>query len=524
MTKLHKKSILKKTALVSIMLLLSKLLGVVREIFQVRYLGVGPLSDAFNSVMKIPNLLRKVFADGAMNAAFIPTIVRVMKQDSESQASRLTTLMSIFFGLIIGLLCLIVSLFPEPFILLSAPGFRDKPVEFAAAVDLMRIVIYFVFFVFWSALLAGALQSKMHFTVPSWGPALLNIFYIGGLVICLHWGLPIHVFSYFLLASGLFQALLYLYVYFKLNFSMMLPNKKTWSYFKEVLFKFIPCLLSTSVIEINLFIDNRFASTLPTGSITLITLASRFMSIALGAFAVAFSSILLSHFSRISSYAPGRLSFYLHESTKIIFWVTIPCALLMGFFSYDIFYTIFYKLARNFTLEQVSEGSVLLKAFLPGLFFFSMNKMMLTIFYSLHETRYTTAITIAGTVANVLLNRLLMPYYGALGIAIATSLGAVLQTILFIIVLRNRFGFRIYYGKMAHFIGYYGLQLLAAGVAFLILFYSSLALVKLVLPQYVDILVHHIGLWFWVGPLCLAIAGGLYYARNKWGVRLYFID
>ncbi len=524
MAKLHKKSILKKTAAVSILLLLSKFLGVAREILQVRYLGVGPLSDAFNSVMKIPNLLRKVFADGAMNAAFIPTVVQVMKNESETQASRLTTLMSIFFGIVIGLLCIIVSVFPEPFILLSAPGFREKPVEFASAVSLMRIVIYFVFFVFWSALLAGALQAKMHFTIPSWGPALLNIFYIGGLMACLQFGLPIEVFAYFLLAGGLAQALLYLFVYFKLHFTIALPNKTTWKYFKEVMIKFIPCLLSTSVIEVNLFIDNRFASTLPTGSITLLTVSSRFMSIALGAFAVAFSSILLSHFSRISSYAPSRLSFYLHESTKLILWVTVPFALLMGFFSYDIFYTIFYKLAKNFTLEQVSEGAVLLQAFLPGLFFFSMNKMMLTIYYALHETRYTTAITIAGTVANVLLNRLLMPLYGAVGIAIATSLGAVLQTVLFLLVLQARFGFQIYYRKMASFIARFAIQLLFAIALFLVLFKLCVACVTLVFPAYADILLHHIGLWFWVGPLCLALVGILYYGRNKWGMRLYFLD
>ncbi len=196
----------------------------------------------------------------------------------------------------------------------------------------------------------------------------------------------------------------------------------------------------------------------------------------------------------------------------------------MGFFSYDIFYTIFYRLAHNFTLEQVAEGSMLLRAFLPGLFFFSMNKMMLTIFYSLHETRYTTAITIAGTTANVLLNRLLMPLYGSVGIAVATSLGAVFQTILFILVLRTRFSFRIYYAKMGRFIGYYALQLLFAAAIFLVLFHLVAACVTLVLPGYADILLHHIGLWFWVGPLCLAIAGALYYARNTWGVRLYFID
>ena len=124
------------------------------------------------------------------------------------------------------------------------------------------------------------------------------------------------------------------------------------------------------IIEINLLIDTRFASTLPTGSVTLVNTASKFMTIALGAFAAAFSSILLSTFLRISTYAPKRLSFYLLESTKFIFWITVPVAILMGFFSYDIFYTLFYRLAKNnFTIEQAAEGSALLIAFLPGHFF-----------------------------------------------------------------------------------------------------------------------------------------------------------
>ena len=92
----------------------------------------------------------------------------------------------------------------------------------------------------------------------------------------------------------------------------------------------------------------------------------------MGAFAVAFSSILLSHFSRISRYAPKRLSFYLLESTKFMLWITVPVDSSNELFCYDIFYTIFYRIAKNFTLSQVEEAASLLVAFLPGLFFFSL--------------------------------------------------------------------------------------------------------------------------------------------------------
>ncbi len=523
-TKLHKKSILKNTAFVSFSLLMSKFLGVIRDVIQVRYMGVGALSDAFNIAFKIPQLLRKVFAEGALSAAFIPTIIKVMNQDSKEQASRLVVAMYMLFGVLIMGLCILVSYFPETVIDLCAPGFRTKAVELETATKLIRILIYFVFFIFSSALLAGALQAKMHFAVPSWGPALLNVFYIAGLLVCLHYGLTVDVFAYFLLLGGLVQALLYLFVYFRLDFTFLWPNKRTYGYLKEVLYKFLPCILSVGVVEINLFIDNRFASSLPVGSATLLNISSRFMTITLGAFAVAFSSILLSHFSRISRYAPKRLSFYLLESTQFMLWITLPVALLMGFFSYDIFYTIFYRIAKNFTLAQVEEASSLLVAFLPGLFFFSLNKMILSIYYSLHETKISTIITCIGTGTNVILNRILMPSYGAWGIAVATSLAAVLQAVLFVIILQQKFGFVLYYKRFARFLVAYSAQLTLFSLIFYILYKLCVAFVKLWLPGSADFLLHHIGLWLWVGPLCLVLCGLLYMIRNKYGLKLYFLD
>lgn len=522
--KLEKKSILKMTASVSLSLLFSKFLGIIREVVQVSYLGVGPLSDAFNTALRIPNLLRKLFAEGALSAAFVPTIIRVTSEDSQEQASRLMTLTYLVFGALILVLCTVISFYPKPFIMLVAKGFADKPEELRIATDVIRILIYFAFFIFSSALLASALQAKMHFTVPAWGPALLNVFYIAGMLIAMYYGLPVSLFSYFLLLGGLVQFLVYAVVYFRLNFSLQWPDAKTYGYFKEVLLKFVPCLLSVSVVEINLIIDNRFASTLPAGSVTLLSLSSRFMTIALGAFAVAFSTILLPQFSRISMYAPKRLSYYLLEAAKLIFWVTIPVAFWMSFFAYDIFYTIFYRLAGNFTLDQVRLAAGLLIAFLPGLFFFSINKTLLNIFYALHETRYTMYIAIAGAVSNVLLNRVLMPVYGAIGIALATVLSAVIQTILLLLALNKLLRFSLYLKPFGQFMVRYIPQLvLALGIWYGL--YKCLFMgITSFLPQWSDVVLHQIGLWFWVGPLCLLAVGLLYYFRNKGGLHLYFLE
>ena len=281
--------------------------------------------------------------------------------------------------------------------------------------------------------------------------------------------------------------------------------------------KFLPCLASIGAIEINLWIDTQFASTLPAGSTTLLALASRFMTIALGGFAVAFTSVLFSHFSRIVLYAPKRLSFYLLESTKFIFWVTIPIALLMSFFSYDIFYTIFYRVQHSFTLDQVAQASKLLTAFLLGLFFFSWNKMFLSIFYALNETRYSTFITLIGTMFNVALNWLVIGTYGATGIAVATSLAAMVQSLLFLTVLVFKFKFRIYYGRFFKFLLYYVGHILV----FCSLFYVLYSLGTYLFSRY-DFFLHHIGLWLWVGPVTL-LCGGVMYILRKKGLSLYFL-
>src|SRR5262249_12926141 len=147
--------------------------------------------------------------------------------------------------------------------------------------------------------------------------------FIIGLVCCAAFKLSPFVLCFFILLGSFLQLVLHLAAYFSYGFSFDGVTAKTWGYFKEVWKKFLPCLFSMSIMEIYLFINTSLSSYLPTGSISLIYYANRFMQIPLGVFATAFSTILLPHFSHIGQHAPKRLGFYLLESTKLIIFIVI---------------------------------------------------------------------------------------------------------------------------------------------------------------------------------------------------------
>ncbi len=151
--------------------------------------------------------------------------------------------------------------------------------------------------------------------------------------------------------------------------------------------------------EINLFINTSFASYLPPALSRLSTTQIVFMGIPQGVFVAALSTILLPHFSRISTYAPKRLSFYLLESAKLFFWVTIPVALIMGYFASEIF-MIFGKM----TPAQIQQAGQILTIFLAGLFFFALNKIVSNIYYALHTTWIPSVIALCGSAINIGLN------------------------------------------------------------------------------------------------------------------------
>ena len=517
---MHKKSIIKKTLEVGGSTMLSRMLAIVREVLIVRFLGVGAISDAFFTAYKIPNSLRKIFAEGALSAAMIPTVVSILRKKNKKSLNKFMALAFLVFEGILLALCALAIWKAQYVIRFAAPGFSPEQVVFTAR--LLQILMPFIFFLSSSALLAGPLQSVGHFFVPAISPALLNIVFISSLFICLTFGLSVEHLCLFILVGGLIQLLLHVFTYFRLDFSLEKPDRESWVSMKHVMKKFLPCLFSMSIVEVSLFVDTMFASWLPKGSVTLIYYANRFMGIPLGVFGAAFSTILLPHFSKLTLYAPKRISFYLLEATKFVFWISVPIACMMIFFSEKIFSTIF--LSSKFSLVQVQEAGVILIAFLLGLFFFSLNKILLNIYYSFHNMWIPTIVSIIATVINVFMNIILMRKFASVGIALATTISAVIQTVLFIVFLAIFFNFRFYISRFIDFSVRYIAQLC---LVFTPIYFVYKFLFKYIryLPQSISyFLLESIGFWLWVGPLCLMTFLFIYYTRRLFRVRLYFLD
>ena len=520
---LSKKSILKKTFQVGSNTLVSRFLGLTREIFLMRFLGVGILADAFTTAFLIPNSLRKIFAEGALTAAFVPTFITLFKKEGREKADGLMSLAFVAFeGTVLGI-CMLIMWKAEATIGLIAPGFSPEQVQ--ATIPCLRILMPFIFFLSSSALLAGALHSVHHFFVPAFSPVMVNIFFIGGLITCLQYDLPVEYLCGFIMCGGLAQFMLHISAYLSLGFTCTIPNKETFQHFTVVVTKFMFCFLSMSVMEFNLIIDQRFASYLHVGSVTLIKYASRFMGIPLGVFAVAFSTILLPHFTRISIYAPKRLSFYLLESAKFIFWVTLPATLIMSFLANDIFLTLFASSSKKFPAHLVPEAGSILVGFLFGLFFFSLNKILFSLFYSFHDTVKPMIIAGIATLLNALFNYILVGKYGGLGLAIATSLSGLVQMILCIFFLRSGHNFKLYPLHFIKFALRYTFQVIAILIPFYFLYGHVRSFFELLNKNtWIHFfMIKSFGYWLWAGPLMIGCFFTLYATRKLFKVKIYFL-
>ncbi|MEX0849390.1 MAG: murein biosynthesis integral membrane protein MurJ [Candidatus Dependentiae bacterium] len=518
---LSKQSIIKKTIQVGGSTLGSRFLGIIREVLMVRYLGAGAGADAFITAWKIPNSLRKIFAEGALSAAFIPTLVKLVKDGKKEDANGLMSMAFLVFEGIVLALCALIIVKAPLVVWFMAPGFSSE--QIASTVPYLRILMPFIFFISSSALLAGALQAVNHFFVPAFSPILLNIVFISSLIICLSNQFPVEYLCFFILCGGLLQFLWHVVTFLKLHFSFGAITESVKSIFGGVFLKFCNCLVSMSVMEVSLIIDTQFASLLPAGSVAMLYYANRFMGIPLGVFVTAFSTILLPHFSRVVTYAPKRLSFYLLEAAKLIFWVTVPVTFLMIFFAEDIFATIF--LSDKFPIEKVQQASIVLIAFISGLFFFSLNRILLNLYYALHNTRVPAVVSVIATLVNVGLNFLFIHTLKAPGLALATVVSAMIQTGLYALYLYKYMHFTFYCAEFAKFIGRYSMQLLITGSLFLITYYTLHKAILIMLPSSVAyFFLHKIGFWLWVGPLCLVAFAALYSFRKFFRVRVYFLD
>jgi peptidoglycan biosynthesis protein MviN/MurJ (putative lipid II flippase) len=195
---------------------------------------------------------------------------------------------------------------------------------------------------------------------------------------------------------------------------------------------------------------------------------------------------------------------------------------MMGFFAEKVFITLF--LSKKFTILQVHEASTILIAFLVGLFFASFNKILLNIYYALQNTRVPAIISAFTILSNIILNSLLIGSLQGTGLALATSLSWMLQTMWFVLCLHYLFDFKIYLAPFLNFCARYAVQLAAVGGAFYGLYRGITWCIEHYAVTLSAALLQGLAFWLWVGPLCLLFFAVIWYTRKYFGVHIYFLD
>lgn len=513
--KMDRRSLKRKAAVIGLWTILSRILGVARSFLQLEYLGFTGMSDAFLVAYRIPNFLRKIFAEGALSAAFVPVIVRLIKNDERSLAhSLMSWAMLIFQGALFGL-TVVAWIRPEWMIYLIAPGFAAA--QLSAASSLVRILFPFVLCVSSAALFSGALQAVNCFTPAAFGPFLLNIVYLAGLGICRFYPLSPFALAGFITGGGVLHVLLHWYFYWRYSFGFGSLSTKALPLLRKVIINFGPALLGMSALELNMVIDGMFGSYLPTGTITMLHYGNRFMGIPLGIFGVTFATILLSHFSEKSDEARSRFGFYLLEAAQLIIWLMLPATLVMCATSHALFG---WFLAGKASATTISTAGSVLVVYSTGIIIFCINKVAMSMAYSFGNRWIPAIATLGSVLLNVIGNMIAVHYGSQLGIALSTVLSVgVFFCIVALGLLRHWYGVSLYIGRLFARIPRLVLHGVACFSGFVIMQKTIMAGA---MPLLTILVAPAAAYWLITMPLIVLLVAVLYASRHLVGIRLYF--
>ena len=440
--------LLKNTAIVGGMTLVSRVLGLVRDIVLARF-GATAGMDAFFVAFKIPNFLRRLFAEGAFSQAFVPILTEYKEQRSPQAVQELINGVA---GTLLGILSLVtvVGVLASPVLItIFAPGFlyRDEA-QFMLAADMLRLTFPYLLFVSLVAFAAGILNTFGRFAAASFTPVWLNVVLICGAILVA----PQLEQRELALAGAVFIAgvVQLLFLLPALRRIRYLPRPR-WGIrdagVRRIMRLMIPGIIGSSAAQINLLVDTMLASFLVTGSVTWLFYSDRLMEFPLGVFAIALSTVILPSLSR--SHANGaedEFSATLDWGLRGVLLIGIPSAAGLMLLARPILATLFQH--GDFTAADVDMAGLSLMAYAAGLPGFMLIKVLAPAFYSRKDPRTPVRIAIISLVITLILNltfvlgMLYLKIPGAhAGLAMATSLGAWVNAGL---LFRNLYRHKIY--------------------------------------------------------------------------------
>jgi putative peptidoglycan lipid II flippase len=396
--------LLKSTSVVGSMTLLSRISGLARDIVLSHWFGAGGVMDAFLVAFRIPNLLRRFFAEGAFSQAFVPVISEYRAtrsaEDVHDLLDRVTgTLGAVLFGITaLGVLAAPVL------IAIFAPGFLADDGRAALASDMLRFTFPYLLFISLTALAGGILNTYRRFAVPAFTPVLLNLVLIGfAAVVAPRLARPAMALAFGVLAAGVVQLLFQLPFLLRLR---LMPRPR-WDLahagVRRILRLMAPVIFGSSVAQINILFDTLIASFLAAGSISWLYYSDRLVEFPLGVFGIALATVILPSLSEHHAKASAAdFSATLDWALRYVLLIALPAALGLMLLAEPLIATIFR--GGEFADRDVAMAGASLQAFAPGLLGFVLVKVLAPGYFARQDTRTPVRIGVFALLLNMALN------------------------------------------------------------------------------------------------------------------------
>lgn len=453
--------LLRSSGVVSFFTMLSRFLGLARDVVFARVIGAEALADVFFVAFKIPNFFRRLFAEGAFAQAFVPVLGEYREKGSFAAVRELVSRVAGNLGLTLIFITLFIVLASPLMAAIFAPSwYMENPSKFAAAAEMLRITFPYLLFISMTGVAGAVLNSYDRFAVPAFTPLLLNVTLIAAALI----GAPLFEQPAYALAWGVLVAGIIQFI-FQLPFLRgihMLPMPKVdWQHsgVKKVLALMAPAIFGVSVSQISLLLDTILATFLPTGSVSWLYYSDRLSELPLGVFGIAIATVILPNLSRHHAGQSNQaFSETLDWALKMILVIALPAAVALMLLAEPILVTLFYY-GEVMTLRDMAMASLSLKAYAAGLIAFMLIKVLAPGFFARQDMRTPVRIGVIAMVLNMLFNLLLVvplhKYWqvGHLGLAVATSLSAFINAILLFISLRKKAIYQPSKGWLRFFVG-----------------------------------------------------------------------
>ena len=436
--------LLKSTATVGGFTMLSRVLGFIRDMVFANLFGAGAGTDAFFVAFKIPNFLRRLFAEGAFSQAFVPVLSEYREQRDHDEVRALVGRVSGSLGVVLLLLTIIAVVAAPLLVMLFAPGFVGNDYKFDLTADMLRLTFPYLLFISLTALAAGVLNTYNHFAIPAVTPVWLNISLIGAAVwLAPQLDQPVVGLAWGVLAAGLLQLAFQLPILYRMNL-LVLPR---WGFRDEgvrrIMRLMLPAIFGSSVAQINLLFDTIIASFLVSGSVSWLYYSDRLVEFPLGVFGIAMATVILPSLSKKHAAAdPEAFSRTLDWALRWVVLIGLPATIGLVLLAGPMLTTLFQYNA--FSAGDVRMASLSLMAYGIGLQGFILVKVLAPGFYARQDTRTPVRIGIYAMVGNMVMNVLFVVpmamggYEGPhAGLALATSLSAFLNAGLLFLNLRK---------------------------------------------------------------------------------------